>query len=394
MLALFSAGGLIWGGWAWWTDRSYRNAIMEIELEMANGRFGIAARKLNTALGTRARLGRGRSAPGALRTGTRADRRLPPPRPSRGSRPVLRFRTRRSWPGCVWPTTKGSSPPPSSSSTTRPATAAMTSSHVRFLLVPIYSQLGRLDEAERLIEERWEHLNETGEGASEPAIDLVRMHIELTFKPNPVEDVRTYLDQASGMAPDDDRVWLGRANLAIRDRRPTTRPSGGSTPASGAVRRMSRSGPPGSNWASRPTGSTSCSRPSSICRPTESTPAQIHRLSAWLSARRGDVESERRELERLVAADPADLTALDRLAQLCGAKPASPLRPLSCCRKKAEIKRLRARYEKLYDRKQPIRDAEEMAHLAERLGRTFEARVFLTLAISEDPERDDLRHEL
>ena len=62
-------------------------------------------------------------------------------------------------------------------------------SHTRFLLVPIYSQLGRLDEAERLIEERWEHLNETGEGASEPAIDLVRMHIELTFKPNPVEDV-------------------------------------------------------------------------------------------------------------------------------------------------------------------------------------------------------------
>ena len=48
----------------------------------------------------------------------------------------------------------------------------------------------------------------------------------------------------------------------------------------------------------------------------ESNPAQLHRLNAWLAAKRGDVDTERRELERLLAADPADLTALDRLAQL------------------------------------------------------------------------------
>ena len=35
-----------------------------------------------------------------------------------------------------------------------------------------------------------------------------------------------------------------------------------------------------------------------------------------------------------------------------------------------------------------------MARLAERLGRRFEARGFLTLAISEDPEREDLRRDL
>ena len=60
----------------------------------------------------------------------------------------------------------------------------------------------------------------------------------------------------------------------------------------------------------------------------------------------------------------------------------------------AEIDRLRARYLKLYDRQQPIRDAVEMAGLAERLGRWFEARVFLTLAVSENPEREDLRRDL
>ena len=42
------------------------------------------------------------------------------------------------------------------------------------------------------------------------------MHIELTLKATPVETVRACLDQAARLAPDDDRVWLGRANLAIR----------------------------------------------------------------------------------------------------------------------------------------------------------------------------------
>jgi hypothetical protein len=35
-----------------------------------------------------------------------------------------------------------------------------------------------------------------------------------------------------------------------------------------------------------------------------------------------------------------------------------------------------------------------MAQLAWQLGRTFEARAFLTLALSERPEREDLRRDL
>ena len=31
-----------------------------------------------------------------------------------------------------------------------------------------------------------------------------------------VENLRAYLDQASRLAPNDDRVWLGRASLALR----------------------------------------------------------------------------------------------------------------------------------------------------------------------------------
>ncbi len=124
-----------------------------------------------------------------------------------------------------------------------------------------------------------------------------------------------------------------------------------------------------------------------------STAAQIDRLGAWLSSRRGDHESERRQLERLVALDPADLIALDRLAQLMEMA-GLPARARELRGKRAEIETLRARYEKLFDRNQPIRDAEEMARIAERLGRTFEARAFLTVEISEDKERKDLRKAL
>ena len=213
-------------------------------------------------------------------------------------------------------------------------------SDLRALLVPIYQPLGRLDEAERLIEDRWEHLNETGEGASEPAINLVRMHIELDFKPTPVETVRAYLDQAARLAPDDDRVWLGRANLAIR----TGAYDEAKRWLDACLKRRPEDVPVWCawlNWGLATNRIDVVQRALTHLPAAESTPAQIHRLNAWLSAHRGDVESERRELERLVAADPADPTALDRLAQLAQ-KDGQPARAAELSRKKAEIDRLRS----------------------------------------------------
>ena len=86
------------------------------------------------------------------------------------------------------------------------------------LLGPIYCHQGRLAETLRLIETRWDALNRAGEGASELAINLVRAHIDLQQDPMPLEVIRSVLDQAASLAPDDDRVWLGKANLAIRTR--------------------------------------------------------------------------------------------------------------------------------------------------------------------------------
>jgi enediyne biosynthesis protein E4 len=124
-----------------------------------------------------------------------------------------------------------------------------------------------------------------------------------------------------------------------------------------------------------------------------SSQAQVHRIAAWLGSRQGDFAVERAELERLIDVDPADLPALTRLVELAK-KDGQAARAAEFLKKKAEVIRLEARYAQLHERKQPVRHAVEMARLAEKLGRTFEARAFLTLAVGENPDRADLQQDL
>jgi thioredoxin-like negative regulator of GroEL len=389
-LALMIAGGVMWGGWVWCSDRSHRDAIMQIELEMANGRFAIAARSLTKLLARQPDSGelamllaRCEQEQGRFEPADKALSRVAPGSMFAHRATLARMRLAHD---------RGQFAAAEQIVNTAADDSRNDRSHTRFLLVPIFSQLGRKDEAARLIEQRWEHLNETGEGASEPAIDLVRMHIELHFKPNPVDSVRAYLDQAARLTDGDDRVWLGRANLATR------------TGAFDEARRwldacQLRRPVDVPVWRARLNWAIATNRIDDVHRALKHLPADdsttdlVPRLRAWLAARRGDPAAERRGLERLLADDPADLAALDRCARL--AQQAGQLDQATLLLdKKTAIERIRARYEKLFDRNQPIRDAEEMASLAEQLGRSFEARAFLTVAIAEEPERDDLRRNL
>ncbi len=126
---------------------------------------------------------------------------------------------------------------------------------------------------------------------------------------------------------------------------------------------------------------------------TAETRALVPRLAAWLAARRGDSAAERHALERLTAIDPEDFAALARLVELT-VQQGQAARAAELRRRKGEIERLQARYEQLYRRNQPRRDAAEMSRLAERLGRRFEARAFATIAAAADPDNDDLRRRL
>ena len=140
-------------------------------------------------------------------------------------------------------------------------------------------------------------------------------HIELRRSPIPVETVRSSLDQAEQLVPGDDRVWLGKANLAIR--------VGSYEEASrwldACLRRRPEDVPV---WRARLNLAVATDR-DAVAREAlkhlpaeESTPAEIAGLAAWLAARRGDLAGERRALEQAIAVDPSGFAALDRLTDL------------------------------------------------------------------------------
>ena len=50
LVFVLCGAGLLAGGWAWWTDRSYQEAMEEIETEIKAGRYAIACRELDKLL--------------------------------------------------------------------------------------------------------------------------------------------------------------------------------------------------------------------------------------------------------------------------------------------------------------------------------------------------------
>jgi tetratricopeptide (TPR) repeat protein len=263
---------------------------------------------------------------------------------------------------------------------------------LRRYLAPLYLLEGRFEDARRIVEASWEYLDQTGRGDSGDALELARRHIALSIPTTPSEATRALLGRAARLAPQDDRVWLARANLAIRQgafdeaarwldacvqRRPDDVP----------VWRARL------NWALA-TGRVTEVRAALAHLPIEdATPAQVHRLAAWLAACRGDAEAEQRAWERLVTVDPSDDEALDRLAALADQRN-QPARAAELHQRKAQLAQIKHRFQILFQRNQPIRDAAELARLAERLGWFFEARAFLTVAVANAPDRADLRDAL
>jgi tetratricopeptide (TPR) repeat protein len=391
LTAVLCGAGIVLVGWSWWTHRRFRTAMEEIETEIMAGRYAIACRYLDKLLSQAAdpngkivyllgscELARGRN----LAAGEAWARVVPgsvfSAKAIEGRMHLLQESGQLS------------------AAEQLVSDAALDPRNDRtgllVLLVPMDAELGRVDEAERLIEDRWERLNAWKEGSLESAIKLVLQHIELTLAAPPVETVRASLEQKSSIAPDDDRVWLGRANLAMR--------AGDLNEAQRWLDACQRHRPEDVPiWRSRLSWGIATNRVDIVKQAMthlpdwESSPVGLHRINAWLAVHEGDVAAERRELELLVGADPADIAAVDRLAELA-LKEGQHAQAAELIRKKAEVVRLRARYLTLHHRMQPIRDAAELASLAEQLGRRFEARAFLTVALSEDPGRDDLRRDL
>lgn len=258
----------------------------------------------------------------------------------------------------------------------------------------VYSLEGRVEDGRRLLEADWRRLDAAGQGASERAIQLLRLHVALGLDSESDEATHAYLDQAARQAADDDRVWLGRANLAIR--------SGALNDAARWLDACLRKRPDDvAVWRARLEMAVAAGRVEAAreamthLAAADAAPVRVRRLAAWLAAHTRPVrpEVERRAIERLVELDPTNVDAVDRLAGLVGAE-VSPGRMKDLRRCVAEARRLKDRFRELHRRNQPIRDAAELGRLAWRLGRPFEAEAFLTLAVAADPDRTDLRDEL
>jgi tetratricopeptide (TPR) repeat protein len=384
------AGGLGWCVWRWSDARRYRQAMAQVDEAMATGRNAVAARDLSAILAWRPNadratylLGVCEKARGRPKEADAAWAGIPPDSPLIGRAVLGRIDLL---------TDRGQLADAEQLVERVIAGRGEDGSAVAMLLIPTLVQEGRTEEAKQLIVSRWRSLNDKGEGATEQAINLARLHMELSWNPPPVDALRGYLEQAGRLAPDDDRIWLGRANLALR--------AGSNDEAARWIDACLKRRPEDPSvwrawfeWAMRDNRFDDVRSALKRLPAQPPTAPERHRISAWLAAAQGDVTTERRELESLIDKAPEDFEALDRLEKLATTETTATI-TADLRQRRTDIERAQARYRELYARNQPSRDAPEVARLAERLGHRFEAIVFLTAAIADDPDDDALREAL
>jgi tetratricopeptide (TPR) repeat protein len=262
---------------------------------------------------------------------------------------------------------------------------------VRHDLMQLFWQEGRLDEARALIERNWDAYGRALGALSAPAITNLRAHLSLDLEVYAVGRVDSLLTAAAAAAPTDERVWLARANLAMR---------------SGKLAEARR-------WlesclASRPDDRVVCAtalelamaaddgelavRAASRLTTADLTPGKVAHTRAWFAARRGDRHLEQMILEDHLTHEPGDAVAIERLAELAISARQFARAAEHRCRK-AELDRGRRLYATKVGNDFKA-DARELAKLADTLGRWFEAAAFLTMVVKLDPGEDKARERL
>ena len=256
-----------------------------------------------------------------------------------------------------------------------------TSAEARQWLIRLYYWEGRPRDIRRLLELEWSR------GRYRAA--LLRESWRLDADPPFSGMIQDTLDRAANQSPGDERVWLGRANLAIR--------SGKLAEAARWLDRCLERGPDDTQvWRSRLDWALVADR-ADVARAALShlpadalSPAEVLELRAWAASRLGERTQEQSALEQWVDLDPGASQALERLTHLAleGRKPerAAELR-----RRKAALDASRERYRQLLAVEPRMGTEEELGRIAEALGRWFEARGWYMLAMRRGPSRVALR---
>ena len=269
--------------------------------------------------------------------------------------------------------------------------AGIPGTHVaeaRWGMVLLLRQQGRFDEARRWLE--------VGFDLMSSSVETLQRLYKLDVDPFPIEGIRVLLDRAGRQAQDDDRVWLARAHMAIRvgnfrearswlDRCLKRRPD------DPAVWRMKL------DWAMA-AGLPAEAMSTLVHLPADREPeGLVPALRAWFAARRGDTETERRALRQAVDLNPADASAIERLAAL-EREAGRPEEAVRLRRSLPDIDRCHKEYVRLLSSDSPELHADELARVAERLGRRFDAARWSAMAgivrsdSRQKPERDQGTH--
>ncbi|MGP0065833.1 MAG: tetratricopeptide repeat protein, partial [Isosphaeraceae bacterium] len=168
----------------------------------------------------------------------------------------------------------------------------------------LYRFEGRLDDVRRVLRASW--CRSPNPGA------VLRELWLLDHSPTPVEAWFRALEAAD---KDDDRVWLGKGNHAILTGR-------FEEAASWLDRCLKRRPEDPSVWEARLALARATEDDDAFWESASHLPdadfdaAAIGSMRAWLAARHGDSQAERRELTLLIQSTPGDSQAIDRLAVL------------------------------------------------------------------------------
>jgi tetratricopeptide (TPR) repeat protein len=265
---------------------------------------------------------------------------------------------------------------------------------LRHLLLTLLGQQGRFADARHVIEALWDDPTVNPARAIDDRLAMLHEHVGLDFEPFPLEWNLGQLGQAakSSTAADQRAMAVARAYLASR--------SGDFERARTTLEECLKRWPDDpSLWKSWLDWTVAAGQPALTRQALDHVSAgqleaaEFLDLRAWLARARNEHNSELRALQQLIAIEPGRAAAVARLAELFeqggDSQAAAAWR-----QRKSELDAASDRYHRLYKEDQFSEHLPELASLAERLGRWFEARAFWSIVTERDPSNRDARPAL
>ena len=233
----------------------------------------------------------------------------------------------------------------------------------RYALNELLYWEGRHDEMRRLLEDGWN-------ASADKAGDLQDLWL-IDSAVVMIDPIRAAVERAAARAPNDDRVWLARANIALlAGRLPEAKrwldDCWKRRPDDPVVWRARL------RWARSDESIDEARRALAHLPADRFTAAGVLEIRAWFAAQEGRIDEERHALEQLIALRPGDTQALDRLATLA-ARSGQSAQATALRTRKDGVDRVKARYFRLLEPGTKASRYTELAGLAEELGRGFEA---------------------